>query len=327
MPDADWTKSTEYSIDPFPGIAPSLLNSADILRYAKEGCLIHPFNHDDQSLLNPATYTIRFLGKLYSWEEDETCEGNRLRKQDIREDTSFRMRANSICYLETEEQFRLPQYIAARFNLHIRYVHKGILLGTGPIVDPGFSGSLLIPLHNLTSNDYELLGGDHLLWVEFTKLTSHVYWKRSHCKLDTYPPKDLKVLNTSKTNRTAHKYFENSGVHNSGVVSAFRGALDDLRSKAKMSEDAAKKAASSAQQIRKRFTIGGIIGGIISAITVFAAVIYPTFQIVQSSNEMVGKLKDDIDKLEKDLNLMRTQIEVQSHATSTLTSDPRARPR
>ncbi len=28
-------------------------------------------------------------------------------------------------------------------------VYKGLLLGTGPIVDPGFVGKLYIPLHKL----------------------------------------------------------------------------------------------------------------------------------------------------------------------------------
>ena len=204
MSDDDWTKSAVYSIDPYPAVEPSLLNSADIIRYANKGCLVHPFNQD-KDLLNPATYTIRFLGTLYSWEQEGgarcICETPIFKKKRVR------LKANSITYLETEEHFRLPQYIAARFNLHIRFVHKGILLGTGPMVDPGFVGPLLVPLHNLTDNDYDVEGGDKLLWVEFTKLTHHEYWSRSTDRLGDRPPEDLVVFSPKKLKLDAQKYF------------------------------------------------------------------------------------------------------------------------
>jgi hypothetical protein len=47
----------------------------------------------------------------------------------------------------------------------------GPLLGTGPLVDPGFRGKLLIPMHNLTASDYELATKEALIWIEFTKTT------------------------------------------------------------------------------------------------------------------------------------------------------------
>ena len=48
-------------------------------------------------------------------------------------------------------------------------MHRGLLVGTGPLVDPGFRGKLLIPLHNLTLDAYEIRGDEGLIWVEFTK--------------------------------------------------------------------------------------------------------------------------------------------------------------
>ena len=51
------------------------------------------------------------------------------------------------------------------------YVHRGLLLGTGPLVDPGFGGKLLIPLHNLTSSEYNIDTTEALIWIEFTKTT------------------------------------------------------------------------------------------------------------------------------------------------------------
>ena len=45
---------------------------------------------------------------------------------------------NSITFVQIESKIRLPNYIALRFNLRIQHVHRGLLLGTGPLVDPGF---------------------------------------------------------------------------------------------------------------------------------------------------------------------------------------------
>jgi hypothetical protein len=65
----------------------------------------------------------------------------------------------------------MPVYIVGRFNLLIRDVYRGLLVGTGPLVDPGFVGRLSIPLHNFTSNEYLLRAGEDFVYFEFTKLS------------------------------------------------------------------------------------------------------------------------------------------------------------
>ena len=69
----------------------------------------------------------------------------------------------------TEETLGLPYYMAVRVNLRIKHVHRGILLGTGPLIDPGYDQPILIPLHNLTDQDYFIGLDEGLIWVEFTK--------------------------------------------------------------------------------------------------------------------------------------------------------------
>lgn len=76
---------------------------------------------------------------------------------------------NGIIFVETDLEFRIPDFIALRFNLQIKHVHRGLLLGTGPLVDPGFVGKLCIPIHNLTDEDYYIDKNDGLIWIEFTK--------------------------------------------------------------------------------------------------------------------------------------------------------------
>ena len=292
MPDDDWRENIRYSIDPFPGVAPSLLNSADIIRYAEAGCLVNDFCRER---LNPATYTIRLLGTLYWWES----KGNRLgrRQQKVIKDTSVTIWANSISYLLTQEEFRLPQYIAARFNLHIRYVHKGILLGTGPLIDPGFAGPLLIPLHNLTDNDYMVEGGDNLLWVEFTKLTHHAYWSRPPEKRHERSPDELVTFNADKFQIDAERYFSKSGVSAmSGVLSAFKGALDESRELAKDS----KLSAESAEKKVWRLTAGGILGVALG----IAALLFAAWQLWQGNSDMAGRIHDRLDRIERATGLL-----------------------
>ena len=95
---------------------------------------------------------------------------------DINRGDEFVLRKNSIAFVTLEPMFRLPEFLALRFNLKITHIYRGILLGTGPLVDPGFVGRLSVPLHNLTTNDYTFVGGEALIWMEFTKLSSRPEW-------------------------------------------------------------------------------------------------------------------------------------------------------
>lgn len=148
------------------GIPPALLNSADIAAYAEQLSprLFEPFNKDG---LKTATYEIPFEGDVYRWRD----ESSSLEKHILTKDGVFTIDANSIVYVSPETYFRVPHFLALRFNLHIKLVHRGLLLGTGPLVDPGFAGRLLIPVHNLTSQPLVVRGGDGFLWVEVTKIS------------------------------------------------------------------------------------------------------------------------------------------------------------
>jgi hypothetical protein len=82
--------------------------------------------------------------------------------------------SNSLVYIKLKQELRLPFYIIGRHNLKIRYVYKGLLLGTGPQVDPGFQGNLFIPLHNFTTSDVRVyINGKHSSFVsiDFVRTT------------------------------------------------------------------------------------------------------------------------------------------------------------
>jgi len=155
-------------VDPFPDIPDALLNSADIVKYILTTGMIYPFI---PKKLEGATYTCEFSGEYIYWDVDRIKH-----KKTLSEDEKLPIKPNSIVFLGIKPIFYIPEYIALRFNLRVKNAYKGLLLGTGPIVDPGYVGKLFIPLHNLTSNEYCIKCKADLIDIEFTKISKNVNW-------------------------------------------------------------------------------------------------------------------------------------------------------
>ena len=293
-----WSKHRYYKRDPLPEVKPALLNSLDIKRYVDKGCLLET-NHFEHERMKPASYELKLLGTLYWWEE---VEGQlELRCRNIRHGDPVKLSRNSISYLWAEEPLRLPEYIAARFNLRIREVHKGILLGTGPLVDPGFGGRILIPLHNLTNNNYFLEGGKGIIWVEFTKVSLNPYWKKDGAA--TQRPDELVEFPAHKVIENPGAYLEKAGAM-IGVQSAFRGALDGARTGADAAKASAAEARDQLAQFESRTRNFTIIGGV-SLFVGIAALILSALQIsvrvverVHVQDERIGKLERVVRRIE-----------------------------
>lgn len=68
------------------------------------------------------------------------------------------------------EEIRLgPQY-AGRFGLRSKYARKGLIATTGPQIDPGYHGRLIVGLTNLTPTPVSLPYKDHFLTLELHQL-------------------------------------------------------------------------------------------------------------------------------------------------------------
>ena len=168
--EAEKAYQTYRNLDPFPDIEPALLNAADIADYVAKTGMIFPFNLER---LGPASYEMVLGGETLYWDED----GKKCGDSSLQEKCPLVIAKNSITYVSVRETFRLPHYLAVRFNLRVRHVHRGLLLGTGPLVDPGFQGKLMIPIHNLTENEYTIFEGEDLISVEFTKVSKNIFFK------------------------------------------------------------------------------------------------------------------------------------------------------
>lgn len=290
--------------DPFSDIKPSLLSSNEITKYVKQTAMIFPFNEED---LKTAAYALGLGAKAYHFDEDGAlvstvlvdCERNLLK-----------LPANSIVFVECGVKFRLPKYIAVRFNLRIGLVHRGLLLGTGPLVDPGFVGGLLVPLHNLTSEDHYLDIRKHFIWLEFTKTT--------YVRPGTDKP-DLAKFEARKQNKSSIDYL------NDARHSLFDEKFVPIRSSIPIvfaeAVEKAEKAEKTANYTRN--IVAGI--GFIATIGIAIAIFGFLYTFVQSTYEQVDETRKHVEgKLSANKAVMgELQIKIKKTLADKLTLEER----
>jgi deoxycytidine triphosphate deaminase len=146
-----------YWNDPFPDLQ-GVLTSEHIRRYHElVGRIIRPF---DPGLLKTASYELT-LGTQHLVEgEDRTLSEG---------DPKLRLPPNSLSFVSMQQVLLLPHYLVGRFDLAIRFIYQGLLLGTGPQVDPGFQGALSCPLHNISNQEIVIELGESFAKIDFAK--------------------------------------------------------------------------------------------------------------------------------------------------------------
>ncbi len=181
-----------------------------------------------------------------------------------------------------------------RFNLKVKHVYKGLLLGTGPIVDPGFKGKLHIPLHNLTSNDYEFKYKEELIQVEFTKLSRHNHDNQndSVIKFKNFEDKSFKeqIFDDLKDNVLGTNY---------SVANSLPSELEKFKKNARRYEEKAEKISGTTELI-KNAAILTVIGIVVASVTLVTQI----FDLVNSSNERIDSLNDNIIQMEKQIDFI-----------------------
>ena len=266
--------------DPFPEVLPSLLSAEHIEEYVMATGAIAPFfvGGGRHSRLKTATYEGRIGDRAFVYNKQGMLEsltfGNELR-----------VKANSIVFVECDLEFRLPNYLALRFNLQIRHVHRGLLLGTGPLVDPGYWGKLCIPLHNLTDEDYSIPRDDGLIWVEFTKTTASQQGDTSLGR----PP--LEPVENKNGYWDIREFIEKAArpISGRGVTVPIRSSISKVERRAESAERNAKKA--------QRWVRGiGLVGGL-GAISALVALALGLFVFIQDAYNALAPRIDALEEL------------------------------
>jgi deoxycytidine triphosphate deaminase len=276
--------------DPFPEIDPALLNTADLLDYIATTGMIYPFDPDPSQLedwLKPASCGIPLGGRYIYWRY-EGLGSERKRElvkidRQLGSDGEVELPANSIVYATLAPTFRLPDYIAARFNLSINFVYRGLLVGTGPLVDPGFQGRLSIPLHNLTAYPCKVMARDAVLWMEFTKLSTNDAWrtKRSQARHGRYVP-----FPKRKLIRNDVAYY----------VDRARGGEAIVSSIPKLVEKAAEEARKARQASVRLNWIGGV-SLVVALVTILAFVWTVKFGTDENVDHAVDNSRVAVDRV------------------------------
>jgi deoxycytidine triphosphate deaminase len=272
--------------DPFYNkIPPALLNSEDILKYVCETGMIFPFYPDK---LSGASYEVCMKGPVIYY----TDKGKMITKE-MGNNESFVLKENAIAFITLEPEFQIPHYIILRFNLKIRHIYKGLLLGTGPLVDPGFKGKLSIPVHNLTTNPYKFNAGDGLIKIEFTKLSDNAVWAPDGSG------KSMTVLNNFSKIRTVKDYIEEAliGCPYDSVRSSIPTAMEESRREAAKAQQEAAKA-------NRALRSWGLIG-LISVVVALGAIFVTVYDIIHATN---SRLDGIISEYSREISELKKQI-------------------
>lgn len=271
--------------DPFPHIPRALLSKEHIVAYAAKTGMIFPAEslRGDwrvSDTLKTASYETRPGHKVICYDEKGEIVSKNL---GLDKHGVIKLPANSITFVSTHDEFFLPNYIAMRFNLRIKHVHRGLLLGTGPLVDPGYDRRILIPLHNLTDSDYHISTDEGLIWVEFTKTSTLLDGEAA-----PKPPAELeeghKLPKTTKKDIEEHLFKANAGA-------AIRSSIPKAVIQAERSAKLAERRSKTLQAVG----IVALISLAIGLTSVFVAVL----SLITASQAQLRTVENRLEQLER----------------------------
>jgi len=176
-------------IDPFGTdtrvMSGAVLLAEDILRYVNEFNVLLDQSDFSKGKLKGASYTMT-PHPSDAWMFDESAGQVRLAVREDSKGPYYVVPKHSLVFIKLRQRLRIPFYVIGRHNLKISYVYQGLLLGTGPQVDPGYVGNLIIPLHNLTTEVVKIHINESFVSIDFVRTTPMA--------LGDNPPETLKEL-------------------------------------------------------------------------------------------------------------------------------------
>lgn len=138
-----------------------MLMTGEMIRSAIQEGTLRIDNFSD-SYLQPASYDAR-LG------EDAITSSSR-EKINPAHKGLLTISAGDFALVTTHERFEMPTDIAGHIGLRSHYSKKGLALLSGPQIDPGFRGVLVVGLSNLSPRDITIPYKQKFCTIEFYKL-------------------------------------------------------------------------------------------------------------------------------------------------------------
>ncbi len=259
-----------------------VLLAEEIWEYAtKYNILFKDKNDLFKKDLKGASYSMRPHPEDAYYFDDE---GNQKKLEKLNDESGeyHLVKKNSLVYIKLAQCLVIPYYIIGRQNLKISYVYQGLLLGTGPQVDPGFEGNMFIPLHNLTNIDVKIYINKSFVSIDFVRTSSLVFdnsipdsreaFERDFPEMKPFPADKLKRV-------TLNGYLK--GVTPSSSLKESIKYINEIKEKNEKDK-----------QTRKWVTISEILGGLILFITTIGILIgmmFSTHQIFTSIEARIDK--------------------------------------
>lgn len=137
-----------------------ILNNRQIIEAVNDGAIIiDPF---DEKQVQAASYDLR-VG-------NQGAAASTKKLTNIQEEGYLLLKPGDFAVVIVLETIHLNAQHVGRFGLRSKYARKGLIATTGPQIDPGYEGRLIIGLTNPTPNSITLSYKDDFLTAEFHKL-------------------------------------------------------------------------------------------------------------------------------------------------------------
>lgn len=120
---------------------------------------LEPF---EVSSLQPASYDLR-VGKF-------AFTSSLKEKMDVSQKGILRIEPGEFAVVETLETLKFGNQIAAQLGLRSEYARQGLMMLSGPQIDPGFNGVLIVRLINLAPITIVVMYGSPFLTIQFFDL-------------------------------------------------------------------------------------------------------------------------------------------------------------
>lgn len=153
--------------------------------------LITPYN---EANTRAGSYDLTIGDEYYiGSSQDESI----LDTQSLSKDQSFAIPPHAVCFILLTEAIKLPSDVTAKISLRMTHIYSGLVLTSQPPFDPGYSGKIIVMIHNFSASPVYLKKGERLATIEFSKLESLPKEVRPHRSITTLKGQLTKPLVSS----------------------------------------------------------------------------------------------------------------------------------
>jgi len=117
----------------------------------------------EEKFLHPSSYDARLGKQVFKTRPERGLV-------DASEKGVIIIEVGEFAILSTHEVFELPDNIAGKIGLRSHYARKGLILLSGPQIDPGFRGMLTVGVYNVGPKDLAIPYLEPFCTIEFYRL-------------------------------------------------------------------------------------------------------------------------------------------------------------